>query len=149
MRLIAFVPGIFFVALAVYTYTIGSWLPFEFADDGVKRTFYDALVWIVPVGILLSLFFTIRKEQRGGLKAGIVAATCMIALVAMFIAGICAVGNTFCVWYDSEVSMISGRCVHVQSADCGVASGGSRTVEITPFLHFWNIVIPADSVASR
>ncbi len=133
--------GMFVGFIVLFTYTFGQWLPVEFVDWKPKRIYYDTLTDLTPFVVLSILLVTLKKEQTGGFKIGLVTAIVAAAPVVMFIVGAMNFGHNFCGWADSEV-IESGSDYRIveQYEDCGIASGGSRTVRIEPLFGYWQIV---------
>ena len=63
IRKILFWIAISFIALTVFSLTIGQILPYEFADNKIMHGYYDTIMQGLPIAILLTLVETVRKRN--------------------------------------------------------------------------------------
>jgi hypothetical protein len=141
IRWTLFCIGMLLGLVVLFSYTFGQWIPIEFVDWKVKEAYYDALTDVTPCAVLTILLVAVRKEQTTGVKIGVVTAIVASAGALMFIAGVMNFGHNFCGWMDSTLieSNTEFRIVE-QTLDCGIGSGGMRTVRIEPWFGYWQIV---------
>lgn len=141
-----------FFGIAIYAMTIGQVVPIEFADWHHMHLFYDIILRGLPIAILLTLGWTLKKDRPK--KTNIV-----IGILTPIIAGGMFIGTIFLMfsfgfgaWVDEEIIYERREnpkvTIKQQLWDIGAFGyGGQRTVKLTPFLGFLNLVENVDTAA--
>ena len=150
IKKVIFWTAIAFIGLTVFSLTIGQLLPFEFADNKVMHNFYDAIMQGLPVAILLTLFGTIKRDNskaKNWTFFGLTVLTSIISFVLM-VSLIFQLGfgawTTVTTIYRHKIKNIE---IKEQWFDVGALGyGGKRIVEIKPFLYFWILPTPIDTL---
>ena len=142
--------AITFIVLTVFSLTIGQILPYEFADYKIQQGFYDTIMQELPIAVLLTLFWTIKREntkRKNWIFLGLTVLTSVVCFVAEFFL-IFSFG--FGVW-TTELTIYrhkrENREIKEQLYDIGAFGyGGRRIVEIKPFLKYWILPTPIDTL---
>jgi hypothetical protein len=150
IKKIIFWTAIAFIGLTAFSLTIGQLLPYEFADYRIQHKFYDTIIFGLPFAVLLTLFGTLKKEnsKTKNWTFGI-----LIALTSI----LCFVGQLFMIFsfgfgaWTTETTIYKhkteNREIKEQLYDIGAFGyGGQRTVEIKPFMNFWILPTPIDTL---
>lgn len=150
IRKIIFYTAIIFIALTAFSLTIGQILPYEFADSKLMHSFYDTIMQGFPIAILLTLFGTIKKKNSRTTNwffAGLTILTSILSFVLM-VSLIFKIG--FGAW--TTVSTLyrhktENKEIKEQWFDVGALGyGGQRIVEMKPFLKYWVLPTPIDTL---
>ncbi len=139
-----------FFGITIYAMTIGQMVPVEFVDWHHRHLFYDFILWGLPIVVLLTLIWTLKTLNTRktniliGIFTSIVAGAMGIASIyLMFIFG-------FGAWINEEMMYENkdnpGVKINRQLWDNGALGyGRKRTVKLTPFFIFWNLVEQVDT----
>ncbi|MBW8323927.1 MAG: hypothetical protein K0M50_04100 [Prolixibacteraceae bacterium] len=142
--------AIAFIVLTVFSLTIGQRLPYEFADYKLQQGFYDTIIQGLPIAFLLTLLWTIKRENTKGKNWIFLGFTVLIS-------GLCFVGELFLIFsfgfgfWTTETTLYrhktENKVIKEQRYDIGAFGyGGRRIVEIKPVLKFWILPTPIDTV---
>lgn len=149
IRKIIFWTAIAFIALTVFSLTIGQLLPYEFADYKTQHNFYDTIIFGLPFAVLLTLFWTLKKENSK-IKNWIWGTLTVLASIVCFVGQLFMIFSFgFGAW--TTVSTIyrhktENREIKEQLYDIGAFGyGGKRIVEIKPVLTYWVLPTPIDT----
>lgn len=142
---IIFWASFLFLAVFLWTVTIGQSINFEFRDHNTSNAFYNVILAGTPIAILLTLFGTLKKNHDKTRKLltifatiGLTVITSMFLLNNLFTIGFGA-WTTFNIAYEDKTN--PERQIREQQYDAGAFGyGGSRLVEVKPFAGlFWKI----------
>ena len=133
------------IVVTIFTLTVGQWLPIEFRDNKMQRTFYDFVYTTFPLSILLTLSGTIKKKNKRSRNWTIGSVTvlstvlCYVILVGvMFSIGFGAWTNETILFVKKDNTNIS---INQQIFDIGaLGTGAERTVQLSPFLTYFQKV---------
>ena len=136
--------------VTVFSLTIGQILPYEFADYKLQQKFYDTIIQGLPIAVLLTLFGTIKKENsrtKNWTYIGLTVLTSIICLVAQLFL---VFSFGFGVWTTITTTYrhkSENKEIKEQLYDIGAFGyGGQRTVKIEPFLNYWILPTPIDTL---
>ena len=141
---------ILFFIIAIYAMTIGQIVPIEFANWKDIHIFYDTILQGLPIAILLTLVWTIKKEKtkKRNIIIGIITPILALgiyfgAYFLMFLYGFGAWVNEEIIYENNDNPKIT---INQQLLDVGAFGyGGERTVKLIPFLGFFVIVEKVDT----
>jgi hypothetical protein len=142
--------SLIFLAVALWTLTVGQTLNYEFRNTKVESDFYYYIFTLTPVAILLTLFGTIKKQHdiirkilTIILTAGLALFCFLFLLNNMFSIGFGA-WTTFNIAYENKHNR--DQQIREQRYDAGALGYGStRVVAVKPFAGlFWKIT-PVDT----
>ena len=138
-----------FFGIAIYAMTIGQAVPIEFADWHHMHLFYDIILQGLPIAILLTLVWTIKKDRPNKINITIGILTPIIAGAMFFGTIFLMFSYGFGAWVDEEIIYEKKEnpsvTINQQLWDIGAFGyGGQRTVKLTPFLRIWNWVEQID-----
>ena len=138
--------AITFIALTIFSLTIGQKVSYEFADYKLSQSFYNIIMQGFPIAILLTLFGTLKRENtktKNWTFIGVTILTSILSLVLMvnyiFTIGF---GNwlTFSIIYRHKTE---SKVIKHQRYDIGALGyGRERIVEMKPILKYW--VLPKE-----
>ena len=139
-----------FFGVAIYAMTIGQTVPVEFADWNDQHLFYDLILRGLPIAVLLTLVWTIKKERPKKTNIAIGVATPLLAAGMLFLTFSLMFSYGFGAWVDEmiiyENKSNSEITIDKQIWDIGAFGyGGQRTVKLIPFLGLWNLVERIDT----
>ena len=139
-----------FFGVAIFAMTIGQVLPIEFADWRHMHLFYDIILQGLPIAILLTLVWTLKKstQKRTNIVIGVL--TPVIAAGMLFITIPLIFSFGFGAWVDEAIIYESKEnpnvIINQQIWDVGALGyRGQRTVKLTPILGLWNWVENIDT----
>lgn len=142
--------SLLFLAISLWTLTIGQVLPYEFRDTKVASDFYYYLFTWTPIAILLTLTGTVKREHDIFKKVLTVVLTITIAVLCFFylLNNMFSIGfgawSTFNIAYESRQH--PERQIREQRYDAGALGYGSdRVVEVRPFAGLFWKVSPVDT----
>lgn len=142
--------AIAFILLTFFSLTIGQILPYEFADYKVMHNFYDTIMQGLPIAILLTLFGTIKRENRKAKNWTFFGLTVLTSIISFVLMASLIFQLGFGAWttvttiYKHKTKNIE---IKEQWFDVGALGyGGKRIVEIKPFLYFWISPTPIDTL---
>jgi len=147
-KIFFFLTMAFFIA-AIFSMTIGQVLPIEFADWRNMHNYYDYVTQGFPIVVLLTLVWTIKKSNTKKRNITIVLIT-IIGFVGSFFYMIFLMFSLgFGAWVNETILFRNKdnpeKTINRQIWDIGALGyGRRRTVELTPFLGYWNIVKEVD-----
>lgn len=143
-----------FFGIALFAMTAGQAIPVEFAEWHHMHLFYDVVLQGLPIAVLLSLSWTIKKERpkKANLTVGIL--TPLLAIATFFGTFFLMFSYGFGAWVNEQVVYEnkdnSQTTINQQIWDMGALGyGGRRTVKLTPFLGLWNIVKEIDTAENE
>ncbi|GAA5022019.1 hypothetical protein GCM10011506_01730 [Marivirga lumbricoides] len=139
-----------FFAIALYATTIGQSISIEFAEGHHKHLFYDIFLQGLPIVILLTLLWTIKKRRRRLVNIGIGILTIVAAIGMFFWSILLMYSFSYGAWVNKAIIYRHKRSPEVtisqQLWNIGVFGyAGERTVKLTPFLELWNRVEHIDT----
>ena len=139
-----------FFGIAIYVIIIGQIVPIEFADWHDMHIFYDIILRGLPVAVLLTLVWTIKKERPTKINIAIGVVTPLLAAGMLFWTYFLMFSYGFGAWIDEEIIYENKHdpkiTVNKQIWDIGAFGyGGQRTVKLIPLLGFWNLVEKVDT----
>ena len=140
-----------FFGIAICAMTIGQIIPVEFTDWNDMHLFYDVILRGLPIAVLLTLIWTIKKERPRKTNIAIGVATLILTAGTLFWTFFLMFSYGFGAWIDEEViyeyKSNPEITVNKQIWDIGTFGyGGQRTVKLTPFLGLWNLIEEVDTV---
>jgi hypothetical protein len=132
-----------FFGIAIYAMTIGQVVPIEFADWQHMHLFYDIILQGLPIAILLTLLWTLRKDRPKNRNIAIGILTPLIAGGMFFATIFLMFSYGFGAWVDEQIIYEKKEnpnvTINQQLWDIGAFGyGGQRTVKLTPILGIWN-----------
>ncbi len=143
--------AISFIALTVFSLTIGQILPYEFANNKIMHGYYDTIMQGLPIAILLTLVETVGKRNSkkknlifaiGTIFTSILSFIIMINL--MFQIGFGAWTTVTTIYRNNK----ENKEIKEQIYDSGALGyKGKRIVEIKPFLKYWILPTATDTSA--
>ncbi len=149
IKKIIFWTAIAFIGLTVFSLTIGQLLSYEFADYKVMHNFYDTIMQGLPVAILLTLFGTIKRENRKAKNWTFFGLTVLTSIISFVLMASLIFQLGFGAWttvttiYRHKTKNIE---IKEQWFDVGALGyGGKRIVEIKPFLKYWILPTAIDT----
>jgi|SRR5688572_7530765 len=137
--------SLLFLAVFLWTVTVGQTINYEFRDNRTAGNFYNIILGGTPIAILLTLFGTLKRRYDMTRKlltifatVGLTLLTFMFLLYNLFTIGF-GVWTTFNIAYEHKTN--PKRQIREQRYDVGALGyGGSRIVEVKPFAGlFWNV----------
>ena len=141
IKSLIFWSAITFIALTIFSLTIGQQVSYEFADDNLSRSFYNITMQGFPIAILLTLFGTLKKESTKIRNWTFIGATILTSILSfiLMLSLIFKVGfgrwTTFAILYRHKTE---NKVIKDQRYDIGALGyGRERIVEIKPFLKYW------------
>jgi len=144
--------ALIFIAIALFSLTIGQSLNYEFANNDLSSNFYDIIMSGLPIAILLTLVGTIKMKNERTNNIAIAVGTIFASIVSffaiiniMFSVGFVVIENEAVLFRKKDNPNI---IIATQSIGYGVFSeDGHRTVQLQPFLKFWNKVTVIDTTS--
>ncbi|MGQ1947757.1 hypothetical protein ACT3CD_11730 [Geofilum sp. OHC36d9] len=132
-----------FFGIAIYAMTIGQTVPIEFIDWHHMHFFYDIILQGLPIAILLTLAWTLKKDRPKKTNIAIGILTPIIAGVMFFGIVFLMFSYGFGAWVDEQIIYENREnpnvTINQQLWDIGAFGyGGQRTVKLTPILGLWN-----------
>lgn len=139
-----------FLAISIWTLTVGRVLNYEFRNTRLESDFYYWIFTLTPIFILLTFFGTIKKRHGVFRKVLIIILTVSIAAFCFFylLSNMLRIGfgawTTFNIAYENKNN--SEPQIREQRYDAGALGyGGYRVVEVKPFaILFWKVT-PVDT----
>lgn len=147
---IVFFTALVFIVLAVFSFTIGQVLPYEFADPNLMHNYYDTLMYMLPIAILFSLFGWIKKKnsKTKNLIIALASIAASILSVVILFSFIFQIG--FGAWTTLTIDYrhkTENKTIKTQIYDVGALGyKGKRTVEVKPILKYWILPTPIDTL---
>ena len=146
IKSLIFWSAIIFIAITVFSLTIGQKVPYEFADYKLSQSFYDIIMLGFPIAILLTLFGTIKRKNsksRNWTYVGITICTSLLSFVIMInLILTVGFGNwiTYATIYRHKTE---NKVIKDQLYDLGALGyGRDRIVELKPVFKYW--VLPTE-----
>ena len=147
---IIFWGSLLFLAVFLWTMTIGQTINFDFINHKTANDFYNVILGGTPIAILLTLFGTLKKHHDKERKLltifatiGLTVLTFMFLLNNLFTIGFGA-WTTFNIAYENKTN--PERQIREQRYDVGALGyGGDRIVEVKPFAGLFWQVSPVDT----
>ena len=147
---VIFWSSLLFLAIFLWTITIGQIINYEFRDYKIAGDFYNIIFGGIPIAILLTLFGTLKKHHGKTRRiltifatVGLTALTFMFLLNNLFTIGF-GVWTTFNIAYEHKADF--ERQIREQRYDVGAFGyGGDRVVEVKPFAKLFWKVTPVDT----
>lgn len=138
--------SLLFLAVLLWTLTIGQTINYEFKDSKTANNFYNVILGGTPIAILLTLFGTFKKHHDNVRKLLTICSTVGVTVVAfMFLLNnLFTIGfgtwTTFNIAYEDKTN--PERQIREQRYDVGALGyGDDRIVEVKPFGGlFWKVV---------
>ena len=121
----------------------------EFATDSIKMNYKEFLFFAVPIAVILTLFGTIEKEDKGYGITGKIIGTVVVAVATIFIMFI-SVFADMCTWTNKQIlyehKTDSTTKIMVRDFGCGATDSGPPTVEIHKVRYFTKYFIRTTKV---
>lgn len=147
-----FLVNVVCLSIVVFAFTVGQMVPIEFSNLNARNVFYSFGYYAIPVGILLTLTGTIKKDDGWKKVASKVVLTVSAALasIAILVASLFTVG--FGAWVDLGTTFRAkeDRRIRIveQLYDIGAFGyGGRRLVKTIPITPWFDYVEEIDSSA--
>ena len=139
-----------FFGIAAYALTIGQIVPLEFADWHLMHLFYDIILQGLPLAILLTLVWTLKRGRPGKTNIVIGILTPLMAGGMLFATFFLMFSYGFGAWVDEEIIYEKKDnpdvTINQQLWDIGAFGyGGQRTVKLTPVGGLWQWVENIDT----
>lgn len=139
-----------FIVSTIFALTVGQYLPIEFKNNKTQSDYYFFAFSALPFSILLTLIGTIRRKYSKaknwtiGVLTVLSAGLCFFILVnVMFSIGFGAWTNETILYRHKKDKSIT---INQQIFDVGVFGyGGHRTVQLTPFLKYFQTIKKVDT----
>lgn len=139
-----------FFVIVLFSLTIAQIIPIEFADWKIMHKFYEIIIEGLPIAVLLTLIWTLKKSntKKRNIITGIL--TIITAVVILFSSILLIFSYGFGAWINYEIvyehKENPNRTINEQILDIGAFGyGGKRIVELKPFLKYWNEVQTIDT----
>ena len=139
-----------FLAISLWTLTIGQTLNYEFRNTKFESDFYYYIFTLTPIAILLTLFGTIKKRHDIIRKIMTIILTAGLALLCFFflLNNMFSIGfgawTTFNISYENKYN--PDQQIREQRYDAGALGyGSSRVVTVKPFAGLFWKVTPVDT----
>ena len=131
-----------FIAISIYGFTFASVVPIEFADWHHMHLFYNTILQGLPLALLLTLVWTIKKERPLKTNISIGALTLLLTVIVFFGMFFLMFSYGFGAWVNENIIYQNKKNTHItinkQIWDVGAFGYGSqRTVKLTPFFFFF------------
>lgn len=141
---------ILLIATIVFSFTIGQAIPIEFKDYKVKNDYYYFAFTALPIAIMLTLFGTIKKKYKKSKNWTIVGITVISAIICFFLLVSIMFSVGFGSWTTETILYKKHRdkvvTIDKQRLDVGALGyGGYRTVQLTPFFKYFQLVKEVDT----
>lgn len=132
-----------FFIVVVYSLTIGQNISFEISDWKLRQRFYHFIEMGIPVSILLTLVWTLRKSNSLNRNTTIVLTTLVGFLFSLFLLVFLLFTFGFGSWIDEEVLFKNKEepeiTIRKQVLDVGAFGyGGHRIIKLEPYFRIWN-----------
>ena len=132
-----------FFIVVVYSLTIGQNISFEIADWKLRQHFYNFIEMGIPVTILLTLVWTLRKSNSLNKNTTIILTTLVGFLISIFLLVFLLFSFGFGSWIDEEVLFKNNEkpeiTIRKQVLDVGAFGyGGHRIIKLEPYFKIWN-----------
>ena len=139
-----------FFLIVLFSLTIAQIIPIEFADWNIMHKFYEIIIEGLPIAVLLTLIWTLKKSnsRKRNIITGIL--TVITAVIVLFLSIFLIFSYGFGAWINYEIvyehKENSERTINEQIYDIGAFGyGGKRIVELKPFFNYWQKVQPIDT----
>ena len=141
---------IIFIIIVLFSLTIAQKIPVEFANWRNMSLFYDIILQGLPIAILLTLTWTLKKRNSKNKNTFIGILTPIIAFFVYVLMILLMFSYGFGSWINQEIvyEHIENpeRTINKQIWDAGAFGyGDERIIELKPFLQIWNITKPVDT----
>ena len=125
-------------------------MPFEIAPDSFLHKIYYLVYPGLPVIVLLTLGWSIRKKQASHVKISIVIGTILVAIFSVVFVFMWSFKFQFGSWVDAEIIYRNksnpDQYISEQYLDNGALGyNGNRIVKQTPFLGHWIHIVQIDT----
>jgi uncharacterized membrane protein len=141
---------IWFFLIVLFSLTIAQIIPIEFADWRIMHKFYEIIIEGLPIAVLLTLIWTLKKSnsKKRNIITGIL--TFITAIIVCFSSIFLVFSYGFGAWINYEIvyehKEYPEQTINEQIYDIGAFGyGGKRIVELKPFLKYWQKVQPIDT----
>jgi len=139
-----------FFILVIYSLSIAQNLPIEIGDWKLQQKFYDFIILGIPLFILLTLVWTIRKSSTLKRRMTILLSTLTGFLISIFLVVFLLFAYGFGAWIDKEVLFKNKENANItikkQVLDNGAfGCDRHRIVKLEPYYMFWNKVTIVDT----
>lgn len=134
-----------FLVIVLFSLAIAQIIPIEFADWKIMQRFYDIIIEGLPIAVLLTLIWTLKKSntKKRNIITGIL--TVLVTVIVVFFSIFLIFSYGFGAWINQDVvykhKSNPNTTINEQIYDIGAFGyGGQRIVELKPFLKYWNKV---------
>ncbi len=138
--------AILFIALTLFSLTIGQKLPYEFANYKLSDSFYDIVMQGLPVAILFTLFGTLKRENTKTKNWTLIGITILVSILSFIIMTTIIFSVGFGTWKTYATiyrHKTENKVIQEQIYDIGALGyGRHRIVELKPVLKYW--VLPTE-----
>lgn len=136
---IVFGIAIIFLGILLITFILRTLFGLEFANDSIKEDYQGFLLFAIPIGILFTLFGTLKSKDRRILKLIKILITSMIAGFSFFILFI-SITFDMCGWTDKQIlyQNINNQKtkIIVREFGCGATDSGRPNIHIQKVQNF-------------
>ncbi len=145
LSLVIFWLAVILITVIIFSLTIGQLLPIEFKTHQLHNRYYSFAFTGLPIAILLTIFRTIKKENKRLKNRLLTIATIILALLS-YVAGINTLLFTgFGAWKNEEILYRNQNnkdiTINYQRFDLGALGyGNDRIVQLKPFLLYFQTV---------
>ena len=84
LRKAIFLLTLIFIAVALFSLTVGQSLNYEFANNNLSSNFYDIIMTGLPVAIMLTLVGTIKMKNKRTNNIAIAVGTISASIISFF-----------------------------------------------------------------
>ena len=139
-----------FFVIVIYAMTIGQIIPIEFSNWHHTHLFYNIILLGLPIVILLTLVWALKKKRSKKINFIIGILTSIISVGIFFVSIFSMFSFGFGAWINEEIIYEKKDdpeiTINQQLWDIGALGyGGRRTVKLTPLLGIWNTVEKVDT----
>ena len=139
-----------FFAITIFALTIGQIIPIEFADWRDMHFFYDIILYGLPLAIIMTLGWTLKKNRLRKSNIKITVITIFISIFMVFGSFFLMFVYGFGAWMNEEIIYRninkSEVTINQQRWDIGAFGyGDQRIVKLTPILGIYNWVSETDT----
>ncbi|MFN4122737.1 MAG: hypothetical protein ACK4GL_05455 [Flavobacteriales bacterium] len=146
MKKLIFYAALAFIVLSFLSLTLAQVVPIEFAEADVKFAYYETIMQGLPIAILLTLFGTIRRNNKIAHNWAFVGLTVMVSIASFYMMVVLIFQLSFGSWIKvNTIYRHKSQTKEIQEQwfDIGALGyGGQRIVVIKPFLKYW--IIPSN-----
>lgn len=141
-----------FLILVILSFTIFQNTPIEIANMHWQQYYYRFLLEGLPIMVILTLIWTLKKSNSRKQNLLIVILTTAMSIAISFYSLFLTFRFGFGTWINYNIAYENKsnptQTINEQIYDVGAFGyGGKRTVKLTPFFKYWNKVKHVDTLS--